>query len=74
MAARGGLYLQLVRKSSSLIGRFLTVSVGAFVLGMVSALIAAPCTGPMLGALLTWISRTRDVCATWSMPCSSATS
>ena len=34
---------------------------GAFVLGMVSALIAAPCTGPVLGALLTWISSTRDV-------------
>lgn len=34
---------------------------GAFVLGMVSALIAAPCTGPVLGALLTWISRTRDL-------------
>jgi thioredoxin:protein disulfide reductase len=34
---------------------------GAFVLGMVSALIAAPCTGPVLGALLTWISRSRDV-------------
>jgi len=34
---------------------------GSFVLGMVSALIAAPCTGPVLGALLTWISRTRDV-------------
>ena len=29
---------------------------GAFVLGMVSALIAAPCTGPVLGALLTWVS------------------
>lgn len=34
---------------------------GAFVLGMVSALIAAPCTGPVLGALLTWISSTRDM-------------
>jgi thiol:disulfide interchange protein DsbD len=34
---------------------------GAFVLGMVSALIAAPCTGPVLGALLTWISSSRDV-------------
>ncbi len=34
---------------------------GAFVLGMVSALIAAPCTGPILGALLTWISSSRDV-------------
>jgi thiol:disulfide interchange protein DsbD len=29
---------------------------GAFVLGMVSALVAAPCTGPVLGALLTWVS------------------
>lgn len=34
---------------------------GAFVLGMVSALIAAPCTGPVLGALLTWIGSSRDV-------------
>jgi thioredoxin:protein disulfide reductase len=34
---------------------------GAFVLGMVSALIAAPCTGPVLGALLTWVSSSRDV-------------
>jgi thiol:disulfide interchange protein DsbD len=33
---------------------------GAFILGMVSALIAAPCTGPVLGALLTWVSSTRD--------------
>jgi thiol:disulfide interchange protein DsbD len=34
---------------------------GAFILGMVSALIAAPCTGPVLGALLTWVSSSRDV-------------
>jgi thiol:disulfide interchange protein DsbD len=33
---------------------------GAFVLGMVSALIAAPCTGPVLGALLTWVSSSGD--------------
>jgi thiol:disulfide interchange protein DsbD len=34
---------------------------GAFVLGMISALIAAPCTGPVLGALLTWVSSTGDL-------------
>jgi thiol:disulfide interchange protein DsbD len=34
---------------------------GAFVLGMVSALIAAPCTGPVLGALLTWVSSTGNL-------------
>ncbi len=28
---------------------------GAFVLGMVTALIAAPCTGPVLAFLLTWV-------------------
>ncbi len=28
---------------------------GAFVLGLASALIAAPCTGPVLGFLLTWV-------------------
>jgi thiol:disulfide interchange protein DsbD len=33
---------------------------GAFVLGMISALIAAPCTGPVLGALLTWVSSSAD--------------
>lgn len=33
---------------------------GAFVLGMISALIAAPCTGPVLGALLTWVSSSGD--------------
>lgn len=34
---------------------------GAFVLGMVSSLVAAPCTGPVVGFLLTWIGTTRDV-------------
>lgn len=34
---------------------------GAFVLGMISALIAAPCTGPVLGALLTWVSSTGNL-------------
>lgn len=34
---------------------------GAFVLGMVSSLIAAPCVGPVLGLLLPWIGTTGNV-------------
>lgn len=34
---------------------------GAFALGLVSALIAAPCTGPVLAVLLAWIGTTRNV-------------
>jgi thiol:disulfide interchange protein DsbD len=34
---------------------------GAFALGFVSALIAAPCTGPGFIALLTWIGQTQNV-------------
>jgi thiol:disulfide interchange protein DsbD len=34
---------------------------GAFVLGMVNSLIAAPCTGPVVGFLLTWVGTTRSV-------------
>lgn len=34
---------------------------GAFVLGLVSALIAAPCTGPVVGFLLTWVGSTGNV-------------
>jgi thioredoxin:protein disulfide reductase len=34
---------------------------GAFVLGLVNSLIAAPCTGPVIGFLLTWIGTTRNV-------------
>lgn len=34
---------------------------GAFALGFVSALIAAPCTGPALIALLSWISTTGNI-------------
>ncbi len=34
---------------------------GAFVLGLVSSLIAAPCTGPVIGFLLTWVGTTRNV-------------
>ncbi|MFO0678295.1 MAG: cytochrome c biogenesis protein CcdA [Polyangiaceae bacterium] len=33
---------------------------GAFVLGLVSALVAAPCTGPFMTGLLLWLSTTRD--------------
>jgi thiol:disulfide interchange protein DsbD len=34
---------------------------GAFVAGLVSSLIAAPCTGPVVGFLLTWVSTTQNV-------------
>lgn len=34
---------------------------GAFVIGFASALIAAPCTGPVLGFLLTWVGTTGNV-------------
>ncbi len=33
---------------------------GAFVLGLVGGLIAAPCTGPVLGGLLAWITTTQN--------------
>jgi thiol:disulfide interchange protein DsbD len=34
---------------------------GAFAVGLASALIAAPCTGPVLGFLLTWVGATGNV-------------
>lgn len=34
---------------------------GAFVLGLVSGVIAAPCTGPVLTGILLWIGRTQNV-------------
>jgi thiol:disulfide interchange protein DsbD len=34
---------------------------GAFLIGFASALIAAPCTGPVLGFLLTWVGTTGNV-------------
>lgn len=34
---------------------------GAFVLGLVSALVAAPCTGPVLGAILIWIAASHRI-------------
>ncbi len=34
---------------------------GAFVLGLVCGPISAPCTGPFLGGLLTWIAQTQSV-------------
>jgi thiol:disulfide interchange protein DsbD len=34
---------------------------GAFALGLVSGLVAAPCTGPVLGAMLPWIASTKSV-------------
>jgi len=34
---------------------------GAFALGLVSGLIAAPCTGPVLGFLLTWVGTSGNI-------------
>ncbi|MBC7173330.1 MAG: thioredoxin family protein [Polyangiaceae bacterium] len=34
---------------------------GAFALGFASGLVAAPCTGPVLTVLLTWVGTSRDV-------------
>jgi thiol:disulfide interchange protein DsbD len=34
---------------------------GAFLLGLVSGLVAAPCTGPVLTSILVWISQTRSI-------------
>lgn len=34
---------------------------GAFLLGLVSGLVAAPCTGPVLTGVLVWIGESRDV-------------
>ena len=34
---------------------------GAFLLGLVSGLVAAPCTGPVLTGILVWIGNTRDI-------------
>jgi thiol:disulfide interchange protein DsbD len=34
---------------------------GAFVVGLASSLIAAPCTGPVVGFMLTWVGTTRNV-------------
>jgi thiol:disulfide interchange protein DsbD len=34
---------------------------GAFVLGLVSAIVAAPCTGPVLTGVLLWIGKTQNV-------------
>lgn len=36
-------------------------TLGAFLFGLVSSVIAAPCTGPVVGALLSWIGTTRSV-------------
>jgi thioredoxin:protein disulfide reductase len=33
---------------------------GAFLLGLVSGIVAAPCTGPVLTGILAWIATTRD--------------
>ena len=34
---------------------------GAFALGLVSGLVAAPCSGPILTAILTWIAKTQNI-------------
>lgn len=34
---------------------------GAFMLGLVSGLVAAPCTGPILTAILLWIAQTKSI-------------
>lgn len=34
---------------------------GAFALGLVSGLVAAPCTGPILTGILTWIGKTQNI-------------
>jgi thiol:disulfide interchange protein DsbD len=34
---------------------------GAFVLGLANSLIAAPCTGPVVGFMLTWVGTTRNI-------------
>lgn len=34
---------------------------GAFLIGFVNGLVAAPCTGPVLTVLLTWVATTRNV-------------
>jgi thiol:disulfide interchange protein DsbD len=34
---------------------------GAFLLGLVSGIVAAPCSGPVLGGILIWIGKTRSV-------------
>lgn len=34
---------------------------GAFIIGMATSLIAAPCTGPVVGFLLTWVGTTQNM-------------
>lgn len=50
---------------SGLANRLATVGgigfAGAFALGLVSALVAAPCTGPVLGAILLWIATSHQI-------------
>ncbi len=73
----GGVALLFVTLSSSMFGAFemtLPSSLnnklatvggigfgGAFVLGLVSALVAAPCTGPFTTGLLLWIATTKNI-------------
>ncbi len=47
--------------SSKVQGNYKSVVLGSMVIGGVSAIIAAPCVGPVLIALLSWISQTGNV-------------
>ncbi|RMG21106.1 MAG: cytochrome C biogenesis protein, partial [Deltaproteobacteria bacterium] len=40
---------------------------GAFLMGLVSGVVAAPCTGPVLGGVLTYVATTADVVAGGSL-------
>lgn len=42
-------------------GSYKSEVIGSFIIGGVSAIIAAPCVGPVLIALLSWISQTRNI-------------
>lgn len=72
----GGMALMFLVLASSMFGAFemaLPASInnrlatvggigvgGAFALGLVTALVAAPCTGPFMTGLLVWLSTTKD--------------
>lgn len=47
--------------SSKVQGSYKSEVIGSIIIGGVSAIIAAPCVGPVLIALLSWISQTRNI-------------
>ncbi len=47
--------------SAKVRGSYKSEVIGSFIIGGVSAIIAAPCVGPVLIALLSWISQTRNI-------------